>query len=164
VVSCDAHHLPLASASIDRVFGRQILHYVDLDVVLEELKRVARPGAIFHSTQQVDYDDLPPSWYDTWSALRNATSRQRLSDRSLSSAAVRHGLVEVARRDVGVTLRYLFTDLRHKYGTSHTVEDIRAFFWSWDADARRLFGLRMSDEAVEYSSRFRVSAFELQGR
>lgn len=48
----DAHHLPLATASVDLVFAAGLLgHVVDVDVVLAEAARVTRPGGklvLFH--------------------------------------------------------------------------------------------------------------------
>lgn len=46
---CSAHQLPLATESVDIVFGAAILHHLDLDEASRETWRVLRPGgrAIF---------------------------------------------------------------------------------------------------------------------
>lgn len=46
----DAHELSFAPESFDMVVGRGILHHLDLDVCLGEIRRVLRPGgrALFH--------------------------------------------------------------------------------------------------------------------
>jgi ubiquinone/menaquinone biosynthesis C-methylase UbiE len=45
----DAHAMPFPNTSFDIVIGRGILHHLDLDVALKEIRRVLRPGgkAIF---------------------------------------------------------------------------------------------------------------------
>ncbi len=47
LVLADAHRLPLPTASVDLVFAAGLLGHVgDVDAVLAELARVARPGAV----------------------------------------------------------------------------------------------------------------------
>jgi ubiquinone/menaquinone biosynthesis C-methylase UbiE len=54
LIQADAHHLPLADASIDAVFAAGLLNHLhDLPAGLRELARVTRPSAslaIFHPT------------------------------------------------------------------------------------------------------------------
>ena len=40
----DAHHTPFADASFDLIVGAAILHHVDLELSLQEVKRLLRPG------------------------------------------------------------------------------------------------------------------------
>jgi SAM-dependent methyltransferase len=49
LVAGSAHALPLATASVDVVFGGAVLHHLELDRAAAELRRVLRPGgrAIF---------------------------------------------------------------------------------------------------------------------
>ncbi len=42
----DAGRLPCADRSVDAVFGVSILHHVDLEPVLAEMRRVLRPGGV----------------------------------------------------------------------------------------------------------------------
>jgi ubiquinone/menaquinone biosynthesis C-methylase UbiE len=42
----DASRLPCADRSVDAVFGVSILHHVDLEPVLAEMRRVLRPGGV----------------------------------------------------------------------------------------------------------------------
>ena len=48
-ITASAHDLPIASGSVDLVFGIAVLHHLELDVVSREVYRVLRPGgrAIF---------------------------------------------------------------------------------------------------------------------
>jgi SAM-dependent methyltransferase len=40
----DAHRLPFADASFDRIWGNAVLHHLDLERMAQELHRVLRPG------------------------------------------------------------------------------------------------------------------------
>jgi SAM-dependent methyltransferase len=40
----DAHEMPFPDGSFDLVVGRAILHHLDLDLALKEIRRVLRPG------------------------------------------------------------------------------------------------------------------------
>jgi SAM-dependent methyltransferase len=42
--AADAHDMPFADASFDLVVGRSILHHLDLELALKEIRRVLRPS------------------------------------------------------------------------------------------------------------------------
>jgi hypothetical protein len=137
-----------------------VLHYVDLDSALAEIRRVLRQDGFFHSTQQVDYDDVPDEWYMAWSALRGAPSRRRLSDAQLTEATGRAGFQQVRRLSVPVRLRYSWSDLAHKYDRQHG-DTIRGFFDSTRDEIRQRFDMSITAEGIAYTSSFRVSTFGL---
>lgn len=155
------HSLPIRDGVADRIIGRQILHYVHLDSALAEVRRVLSKDGFFHSTQQVDYGDVPDEWYTAWSALRGAPSRRRLSDAQLTEATSRAELHEVRRFSVPIRLEYSWYELAHKYGRQDDHESIKAFFNNTHNDIRQRFNLSITVEGVSYTSRFRVSAFRL---
>ena len=41
---CAAEHIPFADGTFDAVFGKQILHHLELDVAISEIARVLKPG------------------------------------------------------------------------------------------------------------------------
>jgi ubiquinone/menaquinone biosynthesis C-methylase UbiE len=43
-ITADAHHMPYADQSFDVIIGNAILHHLDLELALDELRRVLRPG------------------------------------------------------------------------------------------------------------------------
>ena len=157
----DLHSLPVRDLAADRIIGRQILHYVDLDWAMTELRRVLQKDGFFHSTQQVDYDDVPDEWYTAWSALRDAPARRRLSDSRLTEAAKRAGLQELRRFNVPVRLEYSWDELAYKYGKPQGSETIREFFDGTCKEIRRQFEFSITLEGIAYTSRFRVSVFGL---
>lgn len=69
----DAHAMPFPDASFDIVVGRGILHHLDFDAAVEEIRRVLRPGgrAIFVEP----LDDNPGA-----KLLRALTPRARTKD------------------------------------------------------------------------------------
>jgi SAM-dependent methyltransferase len=158
-VMADATFLPMRDSSIDRVIGRQILHYVDAHAAAREIARVLSPSGIFHSTQQVDYDEVPDDWYQRWSQLRDVPTRRRLSNGGLNLATEAAGLAELSRRDVLVRLEYTWGELAQKYGITDNTARIRAFFDDSPDSIKACFNMHIDDTLVCYTSSFRVSAF-----
>lgn len=159
----DLHCMPFQDKAFDRVIGRQVLHYVDPANSLREIRRILRPGGIFHSTQQVDYSDVPDHWYTEWSALRGVQERRRLSDSRLTQAATQAHFQEVRRRDIHLRLKYTWTELAFKYGKEDNVDIVKDFFVNTETAILRRFDFVITPEGISYTSVFRVSAFELVG-
>ncbi|HOT90790.1 MAG TPA: class I SAM-dependent methyltransferase [Anaerolineae bacterium] len=44
LLECEAESLPFADATFDVIFGKQILHHLELEVAIAEIARVLRPG------------------------------------------------------------------------------------------------------------------------
>lgn len=156
----DAHHLPLGSGSVDRVIGRQILHYLEPHAATSELRRTLRPGGFFHSTQQVDYDEVPYEWYVQWSALRNSPTRRRLSDADVTRTMVLARFREIRRVYVPLQLSYSWMVLAYKYGMLNDIADLKGFFDRAPDSACRAFDIVTSRNGVRYTSRFRLSTFQ----
>jgi SAM-dependent methyltransferase len=160
----DLHYLPFCDFAVDRIIGRQVLHYVDLARALREVRRALRSSGIFHSTQQVDYSDVPDQWYVAWSALRGAPERQRLSDGRLTHYAEQAGFREVHRLNVPVRLEYTWPDLAFKYGQKLNTGSLERFFRDTPKSIQKCFDFIVTAEGVGYTSMFRVSTFDLRVR
>jgi len=80
----DAHAMPFADSSFDLVVGRSILHHLDFEIALKEIRRVLRPGgaAVFHEPLR----DNPAAIL-----IRRLTPRARTPDElPISAAQIRY--------------------------------------------------------------------------
>ncbi len=76
--------IPLASASIDLVYCRQVLHHIeDLPRTMAECARVLRPGGLFLAVREHVVDDdlqLVNSWPSTRPSARRGRGRPLVGD------------------------------------------------------------------------------------
>lgn len=69
----DAHNLPFRAGSFDAVFGGHILHHLDYDRALSEIRRVLRPGGVLVFVEPMDCN--PVGWL-----VRALTPEERTPD------------------------------------------------------------------------------------
>lgn len=162
LVQSVAEQLPFRENSFDIVLGRQVLHYVDLITAVIEANRTLTPGGHFLSTQQVDYEDVPRSWYQEWSDMRGHLARRRLDESDILAAFSNVGYRRSHIEHVPVVLYYDWKTLVRKYNQPE--KTVRAFFENTSPRIRRYFDMKMDERGIRYTSRFAVAAFQAPER
>jgi SAM-dependent methyltransferase len=63
-IVADAHNLPLEDGSVDLVFARMSIHYMDLRRLKVELGRVLSPGGYLLVVSSFPYSDADAAWFN----------------------------------------------------------------------------------------------------
>ena len=75
LVQCAAERLPFADATFDAVFGKQILHHLELDDTIPEIVRVLRPGGKAVFLEPLIHNPLLEGYRRLTPHLRSPTER-----------------------------------------------------------------------------------------
>lgn len=85
---CAAETLPFADASFDAVYGKQILHHLDLEIAIDEVVRVLRPGGRAVFLEPLIHNPLLEGYRRRTRHLRSPTEKA-LSMRDLQRMGTR---------------------------------------------------------------------------
>jgi SAM-dependent methyltransferase len=75
LLQCDAQRLPFADAAFDAVFGKGILHHLELELAIPEIVRVLRPGGRAAFLEPLIHNPLLQGYRRLTPHLRSPTER-----------------------------------------------------------------------------------------
>lgn len=90
-VAGDAHLLPFKDKSIDFLFCRQLIHYVDINIVIPEIKRVLSPQGIFSLIQKSRIKEKKDPWLSKLSNIRHPEGTKSWSIDTLKATLEKYG-------------------------------------------------------------------------
>ncbi len=151
----DIQNLQFPANFADLIICRQVLHYCDLGLALDNVVRVLKPGGALHIVQVIELGNAPPSWDQEWASLRGIAVRKHLRGAAISAELLTHGLIE--RRFETSTLRDSYS--WREFFAKNRVEpgresEVRQFFESAPPTVVNAIALETDMRGIAYDRRF----------
>lgn len=154
-VCADIHYLPFNNRTIDLALCRQVLQYCDPLRVLQEVRRILKPGGYLHVVQLTDYDEVPDEWYKFWVGLRGVSGRARVSRSKLLEHAANANYIILKEQSSYISVKHEWSNFFEKNRVSPNRQDkVKQFFLNADAEIRRIYDLRVNTKGLGYVRRF----------
>lgn len=151
----DVHALPFRDGFAHLVLCRQLLHYCDVSLAMENLRRILEKSGLLHVVQVIEIPEVPEEWDQEWARMRNLSRRQHMRRKTLEAAFHENSLETVKQRDLIVRDNYSWKDFFLKNRVDRDGEaKVRSFFQTTSPGIAKAINLRISETGIAYNRLF----------
>ncbi len=159
----DIHHLSLPNEFADLIICRQVLHYCDLDLAFQNIKRVLKKNGFLHIVQVIDFENVPSEWDYKWASFRGVNNRKHLRVKDLETAFESH-LFEIEKSSrLLLNERYSWSEFFLKHNIDRLREnEVKSFFLETPAFIAKEIKLTLDESGISYNRNFGLWLLKLQ--
>ncbi|MBV6472204.1 MAG: Ubiquinone/menaquinone biosynthesis C-methyltransferase UbiE [Saprospiraceae bacterium] len=152
----DVEELKFPKNYFDLIICRQLLHYCDLDVALENIKRVIKKNGLLHVVQVVDFKKVPESWDLKWASFRRVSNRKHSRTKELEDGFNKFSFETLRCEKLILRDSYSWTDFFLKHNISKEDEkNVRQFFQDTPKYISDAIKLEFDKNKISYNRLFR---------
>lgn len=152
----DVHDLKFSKGYFDLVICRQLLHYCDLNVALENIKRVLKKNGLLHVVQVVEFKKVPENWDLKWASFRKVSNRRHLRTKELEEGFSKFSFETLRSEKIILRDKYSWTDFFLKHNISKDEEEnVRQFFKETPKYISNAIKLEFDQSEIAYNRLFR---------
>lgn len=151
----DIHNLQFPDRYADLIIARQVLHYCNLPVAFENIRRVLTTSGFLHVVQVVDFEKVPESWDQEWAGFRNVQNRKHLRRAELERSYSENSFRVIRCEYLKVRDEYSWEAFFIKNNIDESkVAQVRRFFEATPEQIAVEIGLRIDEYGIAYNRLF----------
>ena len=152
----DIHDLKFPKNYFDLIICRQLLHYCNLNIALENIKRVLKKNGLLHVVQVVDFKRVPKSWDLKWASFRQVNNRNHSRTKELEGGFSKFSFETLRCEKLILRESYSWKDFFQKHNIAKNDEKkVRQFFIDTPKYISDAVKLEFDKNKISYNRLFR---------
>ncbi len=158
-------NLPFEDNSFDIAVSRQCLHYVEnLEIAIDEIKRVLRPGGLMVLGQIVPLENQYKKYWDEIMRLRQPLRKRSYSEKDWIQCFTDAGFVVRSVRNMQNRGSVLGWIKKYNVSDRDLVDKYRTMYLNAPEAFLQSYNVVEIDDNIEYTTYWTILSFELEAR